>query len=96
MYVPIKIWDWFLDYIYFLSNTCRSLFGGHTISITGEGFGTEIDIVSVSMGEVPCFVHSVNDTEILCTTTSVATSHYITNNAYVKYYHGNVSVYCLW
>ena len=61
----------------------RSLFGGHTISIDGNQFDTSVDGVTVAMGNTPCAVQSINDTQIVCTTSSSASTHHIDNNAYV-------------
>ena len=35
------------------------------------------------MGNIPCAVQSINDTQIVCTTTSSASTHHVNNNAYV-------------
>ena len=59
-----------------------SLFGGHTIGISGNGFGTSSNGVVVAIGNTGCQVRTVTDTQILCTTMSSAARHRITNNAY--------------
>lgn len=59
----------------------RSLFGGQALTITGVGFGMDMDSVSVSLGERPCDVVGVEDTSIVCTTSPVTSIHRINNNA---------------
>ena len=74
-------------YIIYMYQMCyyifRSLFGGHTIGINGNKFGTSVDGVVVAMGNTLCAVQSINDTQIVCTTTSSASTHHVNNNAYV-------------
>jgi hypothetical protein len=45
-----------------------SVLGGTEITITGGGFGTDKDKLSVEFGERGCQVKSVTDTQILCDT----------------------------
>lgn len=59
----------------------RSVFGGHSVAITGSGFtGPEEGTVTVMMGSSPCTVLSNTDTRLVCITGTSATVHNITNN----------------
>ncbi|XP_063689847.1 fibrocystin-L-like isoform X2 [Bolinopsis microptera] len=45
-----------------------SVMGGTEVTITGNGFGTDKDMLNVEFGEFECKVKSVTDTEIMCDT----------------------------
>lgn len=59
---------------------CRSLFGGQTLDIDGRGFGQDLSLIEVTLGDHQCNIVSHTDTEIVCVTTSSATVHHINNN----------------
>ncbi|KAM9385916.1 fibrocystin-L-like isoform 2-T2 [Pholidichthys leucotaenia] len=40
---------------------------GSVVTVTGSGFGTDPDLVSVTINDVPCNVSSVSNTDIVCT-----------------------------
>ena len=61
----------------------RSLFGGQVLNIEGSGFGQDPTQVDVRLGDYQCNVIRVVDNRITCVTTSTATEHHISNNAYV-------------
>lgn len=42
------------------------MYGGTLLTITGQGFGTEAQIVEVMVGSHVCMVESVSDTKIQC------------------------------
>ena len=63
--------------------TCRSVFGGQTVEITGSGFGTDASAVDVSFGHSVCSVSGATDTMITCTTESAAAVHYVNNSGLV-------------
>lgn len=50
------------------------------VSIGGSGFGTNPDLVDVSLGQQPCGVVSVEDEEIVCVTSSASQTHHVNNN----------------
>ena len=45
-----------------------SLLGGTCVAIAGEGFGNDTSLVKVTIGNAPCEVKTVTDTEITCVT----------------------------
>ena len=59
----------------------RSLLGGQLVDITGEGFGSELTQLEVSLGNYPCDLREVSDTLIRCVTSPTTTTHIIDNNA---------------
>ena len=61
----------------------RSVFGGQTVEITGNGFGTDTSAVDVSFGHCNCSVNDTTDTMITCTTESTAMVHYVNNSGLV-------------
>lgn len=40
---------------------------GSAITLTGSGFGTDPQLISVTINQIPCNVSAVSDTEIQCT-----------------------------
>ena len=59
----------------------RSIFGGHTLVIEGNGFGDNKTAINVMIGDTQCTVDSVTDSQIECTTKSTTITHQVTNNA---------------
>ena len=76
--MPLTYWSNSLFKINVLA--CRSLFGGQTLDIDGRGFGQDLSLIEVTLGDHQCNIVSHTDTEIVCVTTSSATVHHINNN----------------
>lgn len=56
-----------------------SLQGGTLVTITGSGFGTNKDALSIKFGDSVCTPQSITDTEVICKTGFGAAQHQITN-----------------
>ena len=56
-----------------------SIFGGTTVTLRGNGFGTDSDMVKVKMGNRSCEVNTVTDEQIECVTTDARRQHTIDN-----------------
>lgn len=39
---------------------------GDTVTITGTGFGTDLSLILILFGDVPCLVHTATDVEVTC------------------------------
>ncbi|XP_033119895.1 fibrocystin-L-like [Anneissia japonica] len=56
-----------------------SLQGGTKVYVTGSGFGTNMSLVEVLFGHVPCKVSDVTDDQIMCISGSSGVVHEVTN-----------------
>ena len=61
-------------------SVCRSLFGGQVLRIQGSGFGTDLDLVAVALGDRSCDLISLTNDEILCVTSPTTQTHTVNNN----------------
>ncbi|CAD5115663.1 DgyrCDS4618 [Dimorphilus gyrociliatus] len=67
-----------------LSPKEMSLFGGATLTLTGNGFGTEVNAIKIRAGNVICKPISVTDTEILCEMGWAGKTTYISNKGSIE------------
>lgn len=56
-----------MHYLVFLSGLLPTGPSGAVVTLTGSGFGTDPQQVSVTINHVPCNVSTVSETEVQCT-----------------------------
>ena len=58
-----------------------SIQGGTNLTITGDGFGTNVSKASVSLGDgIDCLIETITDTQIKCQIAYAGRKHPVTNN----------------
>ncbi|KAI6655737.1 Fibrocystin-L-like [Oopsacas minuta] len=81
--------DIYYEYIFYvcdISQSAGSLFGGQSLTFTGMGFSSEMEII---IGSKKCDIQSISSTEVICTTQSTHSSYSIHRNV-VGYYPNTI------
>ncbi|XP_045208899.2 fibrocystin-L-like [Mercenaria mercenaria] len=61
-------------------NPCQgSVFGGTQLTIKGQGFGINVDVVKVKVGNIACPIDTLSDTQATCTVGDTGSVHLVTN-----------------
>ncbi|KAK7084670.1 hypothetical protein SK128_002604 [Halocaridina rubra] len=69
------------------SLTTGSVYGGTTLVIDGEGFGSNCSLLEVEIGDsMICDITECNDMQLTCTTRLVSRNHVVTNMGSAKNY----------
>ena len=75
-----------------------SVMGGESLTLTGEGFPSDPDDITVKVGEYDCEIYDIENTEITCRV-SARTLHIITNDGVDPGAYNNLTnikkCYCL-
>ena len=56
-----------------------SLQGGTKLTITGLGFGTNVSLVEVDVGDFMCDIQDLSNSQIICQIEEAVTVHSVTN-----------------